>query len=592
MKPGAWIRGMFSFLRAELPCRGSVWFETSAPVSLAVCRVMLMLALLDKWDEMAAKASDSVSMSKSLYVPKGLWQLTARVPDAATVDLLDRIGWWAAVLALVGFATRLTLPLATVAGCLLASAAWSWSVLWSHGWNIVLLVSIAFMFADAGRWGSVDALVRRIRGRQGLDSGGASIWPILLGQLAVALMFALAAHWKVRSSPQDLAWIFSDNLRNDIGQSWWQRRGGPPWLAAWIIDHPLRWKAFAFGNIVAQSAALVACLLVRRPLLRAAAGLFFVVEILGLGLVMGLWHPGWILLYAFFVDWDRLAGIPDRWRHRFREGRDATVQGWRLRLCQSWIVAFVLVYLSVGVSRGVRLQFLPYPFTCFNMFAEIRATPPYDEHRPWRYEMTEFRIVAGSHRTDGVPSPDWSFAIREGFIDQGLPSSLRKRRDQDVCNFSMQRPLLEEARRRMAAEISGEDLDRCAISMHRVVWAIPAWPADSTPVVVGQTPIAELAADGRLRSAGGRGKLTDGGWRLIPWFEGMAELDRWWVEWASSNPSDGDELVWRRLDGVIQDGAFVVDEASMCPTGSHLRLGIEQEGGDGVAPEYFHLPRS
>ena len=43
-----------------------------------------------------------------------------------------------------------------------------------------------------------------------------SLWPVLLAQWSVALMFFNAAFWKMRSDHFHLGWALSDNFRNTL----------------------------------------------------------------------------------------------------------------------------------------------------------------------------------------------------------------------------------------------------------------------------------------------------------------------------------------------------------------------------------------
>ena len=81
-------------------------------------------------------------------------------------------------------------------------------------------------------------------------------------------------------------------------------------------------QAIAALNLVTQAVPLAAFFLVKRPVLRACAGAFFIVETVALGVVIQLWNLHWLPLAAVFVDWDALlrrrdvAVTPAGWRRR------------------------------------------------------------------------------------------------------------------------------------------------------------------------------------------------------------------------------------------------------------------------------------
>jgi len=118
-------------------------------------------------------------------------------------------------------------------------------------------------------------------------------------------MFANACYWKLTRDNFQFGWAFSDNLRNALAVGWYRSKGNPPAHVAWIMSHEWAWKSLALGNIIAQGTTILACFLVKRPLWRFIFGSLFFFETLGLGIVVGLWHPEWLPLTALFVDWDR-----------------------------------------------------------------------------------------------------------------------------------------------------------------------------------------------------------------------------------------------------------------------------------------------
>src|SRR5262249_56402928 len=80
--------------------------------------------------------------------------------------------------------------------------------------------------------------------------------------------------------------------------------------AEWLLGAPWRWELGALFNLVCQLSPLVAIVLVERPRVRAVCAALFVIEVIGLGLVMDLWNPQWLPLATAFVDWDWLLRAP------------------------------------------------------------------------------------------------------------------------------------------------------------------------------------------------------------------------------------------------------------------------------------------
>src|SRR5207237_3180957 len=134
----------------------------------------------------------------------------------------------------------------------------------------------------------IDELVRRLRGKPSHDVVSGYQWSLRLVQLAVALMFAGAVFHKLMHGHFTLRWALSDNLRNHLLVRY-DLAGLPrPALVDWIIDDAWRYRAAAVLNLVSQILPLIACFLVRRPVLRAICGAFFVVETIALGEIVSL----------------------------------------------------------------------------------------------------------------------------------------------------------------------------------------------------------------------------------------------------------------------------------------------------------------
>jgi hypothetical protein len=148
-------------------------------------------------------------------------------------------------------------------------------------------------------------------------------------------------------------------------------------------------------NLISETMPLVACFLVRRPVLRAACGAFFVIETVALATIMELWNPHWLPLAAVFVDWEALLA----WLGRPRPVPRSPA-GWRPpRAASVFVAAFVTYEALVAFSpHGLDQRLGTYPFSGFPMFATIRARKPYGEHQPYSVAGIEVELVA-NHAT-------------------------------------------------------------------------------------------------------------------------------------------------------------------------------------------------
>ena len=467
------------------------WFGARAPLSIEVLRIGLAIAFLGCWQAMTASSYGALEARypEGAYRPLGLLRLFGG--DPPPVWCLESLKWVAlvaSVFALIGLVTRPSLVVATLSMCLLVGFREAFGKSWHHSFTPVLLAGIAFMLAPAGRRLAIDALVRRRLGRPRPPDPPA--WPVLLVQLAAALLFFNAVYWKlVRAG---LHWALSDSLRHHIlAQFDWaghQRTA----LADFLVHHELAWKAAALANMFTQAVPIAACFLIRRPLLRALCGLFFVVETTLLDLVMGLPNYQLLPLALVFVDWDRF--LP--WLRR-RLGRggppeppppaaDPPEMTPRAhRFAGGFIALFLLANLVVAFSpRGLDVTLNLYPLSQYPMFSQARAKPPYDVHQSWEFETIRFSI------------DDMETGARRARIERSLDTRFRRR--WSARDPALVERLLVEARKTFR-------LQKRSITATYALLVAPPYPTEPELVV---HPVGVL---GRLDRKGFRSLLGTSG---------------------------------------------------------------------------------
>ena len=363
----------------------------SARTSVAVLRIAIATSvLMTLWRLGSGYAGDPASAPHSIYRAVGILRLYPGEPGPAAIEVLRVIAWASTLAMLVGFRSRAATAISLVSALALASYGAAFTPTWSHDHNAPFLAQIAFLGAHGGDALSVDAWLRRRRG-QPPPADHAYQWSVRLVQLAIAVMFASGAVMKIVGGKGTLAWAFSDNLRHQLLVRF-DLIGLPRTAAAeWLLESSWRWKAAALGNLVSQLAPLAACFAMRRPRLRAVLGAFFVLEVVGLGVVMGFWDVQWLPLAAVFVDWDRLAA----WWRRRRGGEESVAPAptpARLpRAVPIFVAAFVLYDVVVAFVPSIDQRLNTYPFSSFPMFAQVRAKRPYDTHQT--YELSGGRLV-------------------------------------------------------------------------------------------------------------------------------------------------------------------------------------------------------
>jgi len=358
-----------------------------------------------------------------LYRPVGIWMLLGHtVPPGWLIDALWVTAWTSSAAMLLGLYTRAATAVSCGAALALVSLSFASSATWSHQYNVVFLAQIAFLGARGGDALSIDAVVRRWREHPAIDVPRGYQWSLRLVQLAVALMFAGAAFHKIMHGHFTLRWALSDNLRYQLLVRY-DLAGLPrPALASWLIDDAWRFRTAAVLNLISQSMPIAACIFVRRPLIRALAGGFFLLEIIAFSFIINLWNPHWLPLAAVFVDWDRLVAFVRRHPHVTPK----VPAGWTPpRAARIFVVAFVIYDAITALIPTVDQRVNTYPFSAFPMFATVRARAPYDQHLP--YSVTGDRFEALSDRPLDDAAQRWLDHTNRRLETVRDPELLRKK---------------------------------------------------------------------------------------------------------------------------------------------------------------------
>ncbi|MBC7978190.1 MAG: hypothetical protein H7138_24665, partial [Myxococcales bacterium] len=368
------------------------WFADGGRGSAALVRIALAVAVLLTLRQLATLSTVHIPAAASVYRPVGIWMLFGSlVPPPFVVTALWIVATGASILMLVGLWSRASTAVSFVAALALASASFSGDATWSHQYNVVFLAQLAFLGARGGDVLSVDALIRVRRGLPLLDVPRGYQWSLRLVQLAVALMFAGAAFHKLLHGQFTLRWALSDNLRHHLLVGFDLAARPRPAMADWLIDDVWRYRTAAVLNLISQIAPIFACVFVRRPLIRALAGGFFVIETVALGVVMALWNLHWLPLVAVFIDWDRLGAALTR-----RPVTPVPVPaGWSPpRGPRTFVRIFVIYDVITALVPTLDQRLNTYPFTAFPMFSTVRARAPYDQHLPYAVPAYFFEVIS------------------------------------------------------------------------------------------------------------------------------------------------------------------------------------------------------
>lgn len=345
------------------------WFDDGGRHALAVVRIAVATSVLIILRELSAVPV--LVAPAEVYRPVGIWMLLGHSPPPDwLVTVLWAVAGASTVSMLLGFRARASTATSFVSALAIASISFSSTPTWSHGYNVVFLAQLALLGGRVGDALSVDAFLRRA---DPINVARGYQWSLRLVQIAVGLMFASACFHKLRSGGFTLAWATSDNLRHHLLARYDLAGLERPAIADWILAEAWRYKAAALGNLITQASPLLAIVFVRRPWVRAAVAILFLVEGIAIDQLLGLPNYHWLPLAAVFVDWDHFLRRPQPPARPWQPPRRVTV----------FVVLFLLYDLVLSTVPKLDHRLNTYPFTAFQMFATIRAAKPWSEHRPY-----------------------------------------------------------------------------------------------------------------------------------------------------------------------------------------------------------------
>jgi hypothetical protein len=413
-------------------------FAPGASLSVSICRIALCYSMLQSllyldgafvmrfsattfnslwlWDadirQIHYYEAWLTRVSASTWVPKGLVKLffSAGPPLPQTMYAIVTVAYVSVLCAMIGFCTRLAMPVAVLSVLLVSSIFTSWGAYWSHSFNVVHLAGLAFMFGRSGDRLSVDALIARLLGRSKVaqrDAEGCYRWPVVFGELAVH-MFLFAAFWSKYNNGGGIWWALSDNLRNSLAVTWGVYRSHPPHIIDFVMSHMWAFRFVGLAQLFMQSTTIISCTLIRYPLRRACiGGLFMALEILGLAVLFEFYQWLWVPLIAFSIDWDRfwlwlkqrLGGIRLSVAAQ-PEAQLARLPSPRSNLALPIYMTLFFGYYVANFVFQLGERHLNYPFSSMAFFSGNRALMPYWESSDW----TEFRgLVLLKERGSNAP---------------------------------------------------------------------------------------------------------------------------------------------------------------------------------------------
>lgn len=365
------------------------YFNRPSQVSIEVARIVFGVCslLIFQVKQLVISGNQVFSDWNVLnYFPKGILTLLGDVaPSIGTIDLWLFLQFWSAIFLIFGFLSRTALCINFFVNLLLISLSESFTVGWSHGYNMNLLAQMPFIFAPVGRRFAIDSLIRKIIFKKVISHSlnGLYLWMTNFGIVAI---FFNAFFWKLFSSRESLGfqWAFSENFRNQIVTRYCFLGEEIPEYLHYLANHEWAWQTVAFLNLMFQILPFFSLFFFRKPKLRLLLGSLFILEELGLMLVMQLYDYYWIPLIFLFVDWD------DFFKNRLDNNSYSVSLFYKPLKCIIMLLylAYITVYItlsfclqriflnsSMQVNSSIRhLNINSYPFSSYSMYSGLQVS--------------------------------------------------------------------------------------------------------------------------------------------------------------------------------------------------------------------------
>jgi hypothetical protein len=317
--------------------------------NLAALRISVAILLLVSPETYAGPGIAALPR-ELLRAPEGLGWLMSTLP--VTPGFARGAQWIlvvSAVMGLVGFWTRTSLAIATLAGVyVLGLFQLTGSV--THDMHLLWFAALC----AAGPSGEVLSLDRLILRRRGAPVPVPSLRvavPLFFARILLGLVYFFPGFWKLAES--GVRWVASDNLKNQMHWKWFQNGALPPFR---IDRSDALVHAGAFFVVLLELSFLLLVLIPRTRIAAALGGLAF--HVLS-QIFLFIPFPSLWGCYTMLVDWGR--------SHPAEEPRPP--RSFRARLAEAPLAAAVGIVLVVLVFvQGARNRMQAWPFGCYPTF--------------------------------------------------------------------------------------------------------------------------------------------------------------------------------------------------------------------------------
>lgn len=472
------------------------WYSENSGYAMFFCRVAIGLMTLTAVTTKGWSWNfNEIINNLTTYSPKGILAFFGSdVPSPMFFKAVQIICIASCISLIVGFYSRVSAFTLAISGLLLIGFFESVDKVgyWGHGFNLDALAIIAFMFANSSQKFSVDNLLNKYAFKKKVDYSDnvySSRWPVLFLQFVVAACIFNAFFWKMYNS--GIWWALSDNLRLLLAVQYPIALGQdfPSYILP-IVSNEWMYKGLAAGNFIGQLTPLLACIFIKKPLLRAFFGFWFVLEVLGFGILVGLWNNNWLYLYVPFVDWDKLIKYITKTKDEISDKIIAPKDKVGFEFANIFTVSFLVVFSFFAfniLKPHLDYDLNSYPFSSLSMYSDNRAKKPYSEHLTYERLGLDFEF---ENLKSDVPLDSIVRKMRYKFSDR-----FRSVQTLDDCESAML--TIKNSFEYLFPESSCDK-----IIVYRCFYQIPAYPEIPYPKVILRGLLGEIDSSENINTLG------------------------------------------------------------------------------------------
>jgi hypothetical protein len=286
------------------------WFEPTPPTRLGLSRLLFFsgLFLFSAREDFSAWGD----VSRAFWMPLPLFVTLHLTPlSSGALQAVQDVWLAALLLSAAGVYSRVSMTVAAVLGFYLLGLPHNFGHTF-HFDAALVITSVILACSRAGDAWSVDAALARGGQAAGATSGEYT-WPIRMIWVATALVFFAAGVAKLRYG--GIAWVTSDNMRILLLRASYHVSDADPWTRAglWIAAHAWISRALAATALAIELGFALSLVSrwARAIFVPAAFGL-----LIGIRALMGPTFGGFLIVYVFWVPWDRLLARAAAWLAR------------------------------------------------------------------------------------------------------------------------------------------------------------------------------------------------------------------------------------------------------------------------------------